>query len=257
MKKTVIDIIVYIVVFLAIQAGAIFGIQTVWEIFSGSRDVTPTLLTIEMTAFSIITVAVFVMARWARPSRQYLLSRPWGALFWCALAAVGALVPSLWLQEQMPKLPDWSGEGLEAILNNRYGYVAVGLLAPIAEELVFRGAVLHSLLKVFRMPWVGIAISALIFAVIHGNPAQMPHAFLAGLLLGWMFYRTGSIAPGVVFHWVNNSAAYVLYHLLPDPEAPLVTLFGGSERHAHLAVIFSLCILIPSIYQMALRLKKP
>ena len=135
--------------------------------------------------------------------------------------------------------------------------MAVGLLVPIAEEVVFRGAVLRTLLERWRVNhWWPIAVSALLFALVHGNPAQMPHAFLAGLLLGWMFYRTGSSVPGVVFHWVNNSVAYVLCNLLPAPDAPLVTLFGGSERHVHLAVIFSMCILLPSIYQLSLRLKR-
>jgi membrane protease YdiL (CAAX protease family) len=87
------------------------------------------------------------------------------------------------------------------------------------------------------------------------NPAQMPHAFLVGLLLGWMYYRTDSIVPGVVFHWVNNSVAYVLYNLYPDPSLKLADILGG-EQSVWLALVFSLLIFLPALFQMNLRLSK-
>lgn len=256
MKRKVFDIIVYVMVFLAIQVVVTFGIQILWRVCSGSTDVSSLMLMVTMVLFNLLTILVFLLARWAKVSRKYLQSHPWFTLFWCAMAAIGMLVPSMWLQEQLPKLPNLVGDQLGMILNNEYGYVAVGLLAPVAEELVFRGAILRTLLQWKTNHWLPIAISAMLFALVHGNPAQMPHAFLAGLLLGWMYYRTDSIVPGVVLHWVNNTVSYILYHLLPAPEAPLITLFGGSERHVHLAVIFSLCIFLPSLYQLYLRLKK-
>ena len=135
------------------------------------------------------------------------------------------------------------------------GYLVVGLLAPLVEELVFRGAVLKALLRWKQNPWVGIAISALLFALIHMNPAQMPHAFLIGLLLGWMYYRTDSIVPGVVYHWVNNTVAYIMYNLYPNPDLTLLDLFG-SERAVMMALGFSFCIFLPALFQLNLRLKK-
>ena len=87
------------------------------------------------------------------------------------------------------------------------------------------------------------------------NPAQMPHAFLVGLLLGWMYYRTASIVPGVVYHWVNNTVAYVMYNLYPDPDMTLVDLFGN-QRAVLMALVFSLCIFLPALFQLNMRLKK-
>jgi hypothetical protein len=83
----------------------------------------------------------------------------------------------------------------------------------------------------------------------------MPHAFLSGLLLGWMYWRTGSIIPGVVLHWVNNTVSYVLIKLYPDPDMRLIDLFG-TNRHVGAAVIFSLFILLPAIYQLSLLMKR-
>jgi membrane protease YdiL (CAAX protease family) len=123
-------------------------------------------------------------------------------------------------------------------------------LAPLGEELVFRGAILRRLLDSCLPLWGAIALSALLFMLIHMNPAQMPHAFLIGLLLGWMYWRTGSILPGVAFHWANNSAAYVIYNIYPDSDMKLVDIFKGSEQHVLLAVGFSLLILLPALYQL-------
>ena len=252
MKKAVI----YTVAFLAIQFVASALVQGAYWLIEGKAvATTATMLIVTMALFSAAVVAVFIGAKWADVSPRYLRSRPWGVFFWCAVAATGAIIPSEWLQEQMPELPNLMELQFDMIMKDRWGYVVIGLLAPLAEELVFRGAVLRALLSWHPSHWVGIGVSALFFALVHGNPAQMPHAFLIGLLLGWMYYRTASILPGVVYHWVNNSIAYVLYNLYPDPSVQLVDIFG-SQRTAMGAVFFSLLILAPSVYQLHLRMRK-
>ena len=105
--------------------------------------------------------------------------------------------------------------------------------------------------------WAAIICSAVIFAVVHGNMAQGVHAFVMGCLLGWLYYRTGSIIPGIVLHWVNNSVAYVLFNLMPEAsDGKLIDFFHGDEKLMLGGIAFSLCILIPSIFQLALRMKK-
>ena len=133
-------------------------------------------------------------------------------------------------------------------------------LVPIAEEMVFRGAVLRKLLDMFspRQHWIPIIISALDFGLFHGNKAQLPHAVFIGLILGWMYYRTGSIVPGVVLHWVNNTVAYLLFHFMPQlNDGKLIDLFHGSERMMVMGLVCSLCILLPSLLQLSQRLKRP
>ena len=248
--------IIYWFVFLAIQviAGAIIqGIYLIWKGPGAELDATGTILV--MTLFSVMTMALFLWQKWAVVSRHWIRTRPWVVLAWCVLAALGALIPSAWLQEQMPELPNIVEEEFDMILRNRYGYFVVGLMAPLAEELVFRGAILRSLLKWNSRPWVAIVISAVLFSSAHMNPAQMPHTFLIGLLLGWMYWRTNSIVPGVAFHWVNNTVAYVLYNFYPNPDMTTADLFG-SQQHVLMAVGFSLCILIPSLLQLNLRMQK-
>lgn len=248
--------IIYWFVFLAVQiiaGGIIQGIYLLWKGPGAVMDATGTILT--MTLFSVATVALLLWQKWAVVSRHWVRTRPWAVLFWCLLAAFGSLIPSVWLEEIMPPLPNIIEEELDMILRERMGYLVVGLLAPLAEELVFRGAILRSLLKWNSRPWVAIVISAALFSAAHLNPAQIPHTFLIGLLLGWMYWRTDSIVPGVVFHWVNNTVAYVLYNFYPNPDLKLIDLFG-SQQHVLMALGFSLCILIPSLLQLNLRMRK-
>ena len=248
--------LIYAVIFGAIQVVVSFIVQGIWTLVMGKDTVmNATGLIITMAVFSILTMAVFLLAKWSVVSRHWVRTRPWFVLFWCVVAALGAIVPSVWLQEHMPELPNVVEGEFDMIMKDRWGYFVVGLLAPLAEEMVFRGAVLRSLLRWKQNPWVGIAISALLFAVVHMNPAQMPHAFLIGLLLGWMYWRTDSIVPGVVYHWVNNTVAYILYNIYPDPDLTLVEMFG-SEQKVLMALGFSLLIFLPSLFQLNQRLAK-
>ena len=63
------------------------------------------------------------------------------------------------------------------------GLVLVGLAAPITEEILMRGVVLAGLLRNYR-PVVAIAQSALLFGVMHMNPAQSLNAFFLGCCWG-------------------------------------------------------------------------
>ena len=253
MKKA----IIYTLAFIAIQLIASFLVPAIWGLFAEKTvHNSPAILIVTMALVSVVILTVFLLLHWAEVSRQWMRTRPWIVLTWCVLAALGAIIPSIWFQEQMPELPNIVEQEFDMILKERWGYLVIGLLAPLSEELVFRGAVLRALLQWNNHHWLCIFVSALFFSLVHGNPAQMPHAFLIGLLLGWLYYRTGSIIPGVVFHWVNNTVAYVMYNLYPDPSLRLVDLFGGSQRHVATAVLFSLFILLPALYQLNLHMKK-
>ena len=252
MKKA----IVYTLAFLVIQVSLPILIQQVLRLITGTTpEVDAKFLIISETACSVAIIALFMYLHWVEVSRSYVRSRPWGVLTWCAVAAVGAVIPSTCLQEQLPELPNLAEQQFDMILRNRWGYFAVGLLAPVCEELVFRGAVLRALLRWSSQHWVAITVSALFFALIHANPAQMPHAFIIGLLLGWLYYRTDSVVPGIVYHWVNNSVAYIIYNLYPSPDIRLIDILG-SQRSVGAAVFFSLFILLPALYQLNLWLRK-
>lgn len=232
----------------------------VLAVFNGKHTelITPSMQILSSALYCILTLALFIWRKWAVLSPAYLRSSKWDIFFWSGLASLGTLLPSVWLNSLMPDLANTSEETLHQLMSSQYGYFVLCLLVPFVEETVFRGAILKSLLGSFSRPWVAILISAVIFAVIHLNPAQMPHAFLIGLLLGWMYYRTGSILPGVAVHWVNNTVVYVLCTLFPQVASisSLDGLFGGNQKSVVLSLIFSMFIFLPALYQLNMRMKK-
>ena len=241
----------YLLIFLGLQLVGGGIITTLWPLITGNNDKTAAMLITTSGVVGLITIIVFLWAHYAEVSPKWLRTRPWMVLAWSVIAALGALIPSAWIQEQMPELPNFAEQEFDTIMGSPWGYFVIGLLAPLSEEIVLRGAILKELLKSERLTtWTAITLSAVFFAVVHMNPVQMPHAFLIGLLLGWMYWRTGSILPGVAYHWANNSIAYILYALYPDPDIKLVDIFKGSEVHVYMALGFSLLILLPAIYQL-------
>lgn len=247
----------YTLIFIGIQiiGGAV--ITNLWSLITGNSDKTAAMLITTTGVIGLLTIVIFLWTRYAEVSPTWLRTRPWTVLSWSVIAALGALIPSAWIQEQMPELPNFAEQEFGTIMGTPWGYLVIGLLAPLSEEIVLRGAILKELLKSEKLStWTAIAISALFFALVHMNPAQMPHAFIIGLLLGWMYYRTGSILPGVAYHWANNSVAYVMYALYPDPDMKLIDIFKGSEQHVYMALGFSLLILLPALYQLHLWMRR-
>ena len=96
-----------------------------------------------------------------------------------------------------------------AMSRNPFGVLSIALFAPILEELLFRGAIQGVLFRTLDKPWIAILISSFIFGVVHMNPAQVPFAFLLGVMFGWLYHRTGSLLPGIIGHVLNNSVAAV------------------------------------------------
>lgn len=269
-KKGILDVVSYVILFIVIQlimtyAGA--GIwaavkhegymATVQSMVMGGNAI---LLVLTSVFSNVVTLLLFLRVKWTPLTRDYLLSKPWLQLLWVALFALGAIIPLTFLYEKLGIEMDSTTEQLfNSLLKEPWGYVAVGILAPLAEEIVFRGAVLRTLLDMMskKNHWVAIMISAAIFGAVHGNSAQFVNALLMGLILGWMYYRTKSLVPGILLHWVNNTLAYVLTNVFPQSDGKLIDVFHGDEKTVYYAVGFSLCIMIPSFVQMILRLQKP
>lgn len=271
--RTILEVLLYVMVFLTIQLFVTYlvgGIQLYIDDVSlhdiaaraanGTMMPDATGMIIISVVSSVLTLLLFLLLHWTPATRDYLLTRPWTAMAWVVILALGTIIPSTWLSEQIPyDMPAEMEALLADMMRNRWGYLAIGILAPLAEEAVFRGAVLRVLLHLFdkKWHWIAIAISAILFGLVHGNVQQFVHATLIGLILGWMYYRTDSILPGVLFHWINNSAAYVISNLIPNVEqARLIDIFGGEQHSVWLALLFSLCLMLPALFQLFLRLKK-
>ncbi len=124
--------------------------------------------------------------------------------------------------------------------------VSTAVLPALAEEIVFRAYVQGALRRCGTT--ASVVLSAALFALFHGNILQVPFAFLMGLILGWLFARTGSILPSVLLHFGNNLMAVLVDYLsvkYPDLQG------GGSVM-----LLFSAVLLLGMIGLAALLSRK-
>lgn len=268
--KNFLDVLLCIAIFAVVQ---IFIQLAVAGIYSFVKEVDFTTVSDGLTAgkysdlivvssvlSSLVTLLVFTFGKFAVISRNYLASHPWGTLAWVALLSLGLILPAEWVYERLQiTMPESTEAMFEGIMREPLGYMAIGIFAPVVEEIVFRGAILRILLGLFSRSWhwVAIIFSALIFGAIHLNLAQGLHAFVIGLLLGWMYYRTSSVVPGILLHWINNTVAYLMFHLMPQfGDGKLIDFFHGDESLMYKGLGCSLLIILPSLFQIARRMKQ-
>jgi len=115
-------------------------------------------------------------------------------------------IPDIKSQEQMRKmfaaLPD-------TFLNQALLFVAVAVIAPILEELLFRGLLQTALIK-YLPAWSAIMGAAVVFALVHGQVYAFPALVTMGTVFGVLYYKTGSLRVTILAHALNNAAALVL-----------------------------------------------
>ncbi len=87
------------------------------------------------------------------------------------------------------------------------------ILAPLLEEILFRGIIMKGMINNQVRPVTAILVSALIFGAVHFNPWQFAGAFLLGLVLGLVYYKTKSLLMPILLHAFNNllSASMMMY----------------------------------------------
>jgi membrane protease YdiL (CAAX protease family) len=146
------------------------------------------------------------MVRW--PSLRWNVRGP----SWQLYALLPVLVPIqavvLAALHLLP-LPNWTSQTFLSMARYPALSLTFGcLLAPLLEEILFRGILLRGLLRNYS-PAVAIGQSALLFGIFHLNPAQSLFALLFGVLLGWLYYRTQSLAICITLHALNNLLSFV------------------------------------------------
>ena len=170
-----------------------------------------------LALINIINVALLGFLRWKAGPRWVRLQLTGQEQVW-VYAVLPVMVASLAIvlsMQQFLHLPNWTSKTLDkATEEPALAIVTVVLLAPVFEELLFRGVVLQGLLR-SRRPWVAIGQSALLFAIIHFNPSQSLNALFIGLLFGWLYYRTRSLWLCMASHCLFNSLAFGSRFLKP------------------------------------------
>lgn len=134
------------------------------------------------------------------------------------------------------------------MLNDNIGTGAAGLimtvvLAPVCEEVLFRGVLLQSI----RSRWgaaAGIVGSAVLFGAIHGIPQQVINAFFIGLVLGYVYVKTESIITVILLHAVNNGISFLMMTLYPDQNITLRELLNNDRTYWLVYIIAAVVVVV-------------
>jgi uncharacterized protein len=118
--------------------------------------------------------------------------------------------------------------------------ILVGLMAAIGEEIFFRGILQRIFIQAFRSPLAGVLITAAIFSAVHGQFLGFIPRMILGVVLGALYWYSGSLYTSIIGHFIFNSVQVVLVYLKwVDPNQS-----GGSSRLLILAGIPALIAVI-------------
>ena len=118
----------------------------------------------------------------------------------------GLPVPQEWIDETARSASRLSSAGLPAQI------LCVLIMAPLVEEVIYRGLCLPYLRRGFPLP-LAVVFQAALFGFFHGAKLQAAYAFAAGLLLGVVFLLCRSVWASLVVHITFNSAG-IFFHRL-------------------------------------------
>lgn len=76
-------------------------------------------------------------------------------------------------------------------------------IAPVTEEILFRGIILKGIMHKYSIK-KSIIISSILFAIIHGSLQQGLYAFISGIIFSLIYIYTGSIKFSIMAHFINN-----------------------------------------------------
>ena len=160
--------------------------------------------------------AVIIYARGGKFGKYVALKAPsLRAGVFSALTGASLWLLCSYLLETMFKSSKVLAEYSEHVERSMVGDAAIVgilviLIAPIIEEIVFRGAMFNALERLGGR-WLALVATAALFAVAHVNPLHMGYALVLGILLGILRMKTASIVPGILLHTTFNAMNYIGY----------------------------------------------
>jgi len=124
------------------------------------------------------------------------------------------------------EIPNKLEEQFQALAGTISGFLGVCIIGPVMEEMIMRRVILKEIAKATKSMWWGIIISSALFAIIHLNPIQVVFAMPAGIFLGWIYCKTGSLLVPICIHIINNTISFILMSVGYESRISLDSTFG-------------------------------
>lgn len=184
-----------------------YGFQLLFHALNiGGNHATIYASAVALVVSGLLMIAHLLFFRYASFKSEDGSFTSFKTILLCLPLVIASLLASNIIGELL-ELPNIYEDLFYSLSRNVFGFLSIALIAPIAEEMLFRGGIEGFLLRRKIKPIIAILVSAIIFGVIHANPAQIFFATILGIIFGWMYYRTGSILPSVVGHVLNNTVS--------------------------------------------------
>jgi membrane protease YdiL (CAAX protease family) len=131
---------------------------------------------------------------------------------------LGMMFVGEFITSQIPTTGSFFGDFYEFFENLMAGLtddpvvmvITAVIMAPIFEEIIFRGIIQKGMINNGVKPWKAILLASVLFGVIHGNPWQFVGATLLGTVLGLVYYKTRSLLLPMLLHGFNNLCSAIL-----------------------------------------------
>lgn len=208
---TILDAVHLIVLYIFIQSIVDFPLAMI-DYYKGTEYLGNPIKKILLNAGSTLFIFYFAWRKAGVPLKALFPAKRFNVLIviplliflWAAQNLIGEI--NVQLEKVLPP-PAWFIELFTRIFENDYGVwgavVKVAIIAPIVEEMIFRGIIMHGLMRNYS-PFTAVSVSALMFALFHLNPWQFPATFILGILLGILMLRTRNIILCILGHAINN-----------------------------------------------------
>ena len=165
-----------------------------------------------LVQYAIILAVVLLIARGLAPAvlglqapSSWRSAAGWIVASILLIWIIGALLnPFLEAGEEQGLVPDaWDSSRAAAFAAN---FVVVAVVAPIVEELTYRGLGFAAVQQFFGAG-AAVVVTALAFGLAHGLVIALPVLTIFGLILGWLRLRTKSLYPSIILHALFNGVA--------------------------------------------------
>ena len=126
------------------------------------------------------------------------------------------------MQQWMQSMEDSAAEQIKFMLGNNtlsdllLNIIFIAFFAGVGEELFFRGVLQRLFIKATQSPWMGILISAVVFSAFHFQFFGFIPRFLLGVVLGCIYWYSGSIWPAMAAHFLYDAVLITLAYFYPQ-----------------------------------------
>src|SRR3954454_17363159 len=197
--------------------GVTFGLLCVSVVAGGANRTTGPGITAATTVLvdvSVVVACILFAGLVSRPQPWQFGLRGAPLKFTAQMAGLGALAYFLFSVGYeaivRPKNPQRVVEDLCADTNMLLlviGAIVVIAVAPVCEELFFRGVLFRVLRQ--RIPlWPAAIVDGILFGFVHGSLVILPVLAVLGIMFCYVYERTGSLFPTIALHSLNNTIAY-------------------------------------------------